>query len=93
MSKVKDLETQIQELTPEELKAFREWFTTFDADNWDQEFEADVKAGKLDALADRALRDHQAGHSTKKYVAQRSFQKHPFPQGWQSAWTLFSPDI
>jgi hypothetical protein len=65
MSKVKDLGTQIQELTPEELKAFREWFTKFDADTWDQEFEADVKAGKLDAMAARALRDHHAGRSTK----------------------------
>ena len=65
MSKVKDLGTQIQELTPEELKAFREWFTKFDADNWDREFEADVKAGKLDAMANRALRDHNAGRSTK----------------------------
>ena len=65
MSKVKDLGNQIQELTPEELKAFREWFTKFDSDNWDKEFEADVKAGKLDAMANRALRDHHAGRSTK----------------------------
>jgi hypothetical protein len=65
MSKVKDLESQIQELSPEELRAFREWFTKFDADAWDQEFEADVKSGKLNALAERALRDHNAGRSTK----------------------------
>ena len=65
MGKVKDLETQIQELTAAELTAFRKWFTKFDADNWDREFEADVRAGKLDALADRALRDHRAGRSTK----------------------------
>jgi len=65
MSKLKDLESQIQELSPEELTAFREWFTKFDADAWDQEFEADVKSGKLNALAERALRDHNAGRSTK----------------------------
>ncbi len=65
MSKVKDLGTQIQQLSPEELKAFREWFTKFDADNWDQEFAGDVKAGKIDAMANRALRDHQGGRSTK----------------------------
>jgi inorganic pyrophosphatase len=65
MSKVKDLESQIQELSPEELTAFREWFTTYDAGTWDQEFEADVKGGKLDAMAQRALRDHNAGRSTK----------------------------
>jgi hypothetical protein len=65
MSKVKDLESQIQELSPEELTALREWFTTYDAGTWDQEFEADVKSGKLDAMAERALRDHNAGRSTK----------------------------
>jgi hypothetical protein len=65
MSKVKDLESQIQELSPEELTALREWFTTFDAGAWDQEFEADVKSGKLDAMAERALRDHNAGRSAK----------------------------
>ena len=65
MSKLKDLEGQIQELSPEELTAFREWFTKFDADAWDQEFEADVMSGKLDAMAERALLDHNAGRSTK----------------------------
>jgi hypothetical protein len=65
MSKVKEIESQIKELSPEQLTAFRAWFTTFDADTWDQEFEADVKAAKLDGLAERALRDHSAGRSTK----------------------------
>ncbi len=43
----------------------REWFADFDAEVWDRQFEADVQAGKLDAMAERALRDHLAGHSTK----------------------------
>ena len=54
MSKVKDIESQIRELSTEELAAFRRWFADFDAEAWDRQFEADVKAGKLDALADRA---------------------------------------
>ena len=65
MSKVKDLEKQIQELSPEELTAFREWFTKFDPDIGDQEVDPDVKGGTLDALAERALRDRNAGLSTK----------------------------
>ena len=65
MSKVKDLESQIQELSPEELTALRAWFAAYDAGIWDQDFEADVKSGKLDAMAERALRDHNAGRSTK----------------------------
>jgi len=64
MSKLKHLESQIHELSPEELAAFRERFTKFDADAWDREFEADGLSGKLDAMAERALRDHNAGRST-----------------------------
>jgi hypothetical protein len=36
-----------------------------DADVWDRQFEADVAAGRLEQLAERALRDHQAGLSGK----------------------------
>ncbi len=63
MSKVKNIESQIKELSSEELAAFRQWFAEFDADAWDRQFEADVKAGKLDGLAARALQDHADGRS------------------------------
>ena len=46
---------QIGELSPAELAAFREWFAKFDASAWDRQFEADVKAGKFDSLAEQAL--------------------------------------
>ena len=65
MGKVESIESLIQELSPEELATLREWFATHDAEAWDRQLEADAKAGKLDALADRALRDHLAGRSTK----------------------------
>ena len=65
MSKLEQIETQIQELSAEELATLREWFANFDAEAWDRQLEADVKAGKLDTLAERALQDHRAGRSTK----------------------------
>jgi len=65
MSKVENLEQQIQQLSPEELTEFRRWFAEFDAHLWDRQFEADAKAGKLDALAEKALQAHAAGQSTK----------------------------
>ena len=65
MGKVESIESQIQELTPEELATLREWFAKYDAEAWDRQLEADAKAGKLDALAERALQDHLAGRSTK----------------------------
>ncbi|HUI40880.1 MAG TPA: hypothetical protein VL523_02810 [Terriglobia bacterium] len=65
MSKLEMIEGQIKELSREELSQFREWLARFDAEVWDEQFEADVKAGKLDALAERALQDHLAGRSRK----------------------------
>ena len=57
MSTIKDIETAVGKLSPEELSAFRRWFFEFDAEVWDRQFEADVRAGRLDGLADEALRE------------------------------------
>lgn len=65
MGKVESLEKEIESLAPEELAAFRRWFHEFDADVWDRQLEADVRGGKLDALADEALQTHKAGKSTE----------------------------
>jgi hypothetical protein len=65
MSPVETIERQIEQLSPGELAKLREWFAHFDATTWDRQFEADVHAGKLDALAERALRSHATGQTTK----------------------------
>ena len=65
MSRVENIENQIKELSQDELTALREWFAGFDADAWDRQMEADINAGRLDSLAERALLDHEAGRSTK----------------------------
>ena len=65
MSPVETIERQIEQLSLEELASLREWFAKYDAAAWDQQFEQDVQAGKLDVLAERALRSHAAGRSTK----------------------------
>jgi hypothetical protein len=65
MSRVEKIENQIKELSRDELTALREWFADFDADAWDRQMEADINAGRLDSLAERALLDHEAGRSTK----------------------------
>jgi hypothetical protein len=64
MSTIDDIERAIQRLSPEELAAFRAWFAEFDAQAWDLQLAEDTAAGRLDALADEALRDVQAGRST-----------------------------
>ena len=65
MTKIEKLERDVSDLTPQELAQFREWFATFDAAAWDEQLEADAKAGKLDSLADAALAEHRAGRSRK----------------------------
>lgn len=61
MSRVQKLEREIQQLSPSELVAFREWFRAYDSEEWDRQIEQDVRAGRLDKLADEALSEHRAG--------------------------------
>jgi hypothetical protein len=65
MTRTEKAEAEIQHMSAEELAAFRAWFAEFDAHEWDRQIAADVKSGKLDSLADRALQDHEAGRTTK----------------------------
>jgi hypothetical protein len=64
MSSVKDIETAVSKLSHEDLSSFRRWFADFDAEAWDRHFEQDAKAGRLDGLAEEALRDLDAGRCT-----------------------------
>lgn len=65
MSKLEAIEKRVSGLSAQELAEFRQWFAEFDAAGWDRQIERDAKAGKLDALADAAVRDHAAGKSTE----------------------------
>ena len=65
MGKVEKIEQQIQGLSPEEMTELREWFAALPAEAWDRQFEADVRAGQLDALAEEALKAHASGRTTK----------------------------
>jgi hypothetical protein len=64
MSEVDDLERRVSGLTAAELAEFRRWFAAFDAEAWDRQIEADVAAGKLNRLADEALREHSANRTS-----------------------------
>jgi hypothetical protein len=63
MSKVENIEQEIENLTPSELSAFRRWFLEFDAQIWDRQIEEDVRKGKLDKLAEEALAAHRVEKS------------------------------
>ena len=61
MSTITEIERAVQQLAPEELAKFREWFAEFDAARWDEQIERDVAAGRLDPLAEEALNDLRSG--------------------------------
>lgn len=64
MSNLQEIEQAVSQLSLADLAVFRTWFAEFDAEIWDQQFEADVKAVRLDKLAEKALKDLREGHCT-----------------------------
>jgi len=51
----------IKKLSAKDLKILLEWIEDYEQKLWDQEFERDVRLGKLDKLAEQAIKDFQAG--------------------------------
>lgn len=65
MTKAEELEKWVKALSPAELARFRAWFLDFDWRAWDKQVERDGRAGKLDALASKALAEHAAGKTRR----------------------------
>ena len=61
MTKVEDIEEAVSKLTPEQLARFRAWFEDFEARRFDEKIERDAKSGKLDRLAEEAVRAYRKG--------------------------------
>jgi len=58
---LRELETAVTSLPPEDLMEFARWFEEYIADAWDRQIEADAAAGKLDQAARKADADFDAG--------------------------------
>lgn len=63
MSTVEAITTAIAQLPPEQVAQIRAWLDEYTERAWDEQIERDEKAGRLDALAERALAEHQAGRT------------------------------
>jgi len=57
MKNIQQLEKEVSQLKPSELAEFRAWFEKFDGEVWDKQFENDSGSGKLDELANQAVKD------------------------------------
>lgn len=65
MNSTREIEEAIAALPKSELEEFRAWFAKFDAENWDEQFEVDVKSGKLSEMAKKAISQHR-NYKTKE---------------------------
>ena len=61
MTKAEKLEHEVQELSREELSFFRDWFSKYDSDEWDRQIEKDIRADRLESLAEETIADHKDG--------------------------------
>lgn len=59
-----ELERAVEQLPPEELAAFANWFEEYLADRWDEQMERDILAGRLDHLGEKAVRAFESGECT-----------------------------
>ena len=65
MTNVEEIKAAITQLSPQALEELREWYAEFDAQEWDKQIEADVEAGRLDSLAEDAIRSFRRGEATE----------------------------
>ena len=72
MSRVDEITAQLGSFSPAELRELQAWLDAHEEQIWDRQFEADVAAGKWDALAEKALRDHHEGKSTHRWNTKRN---------------------
>lgn len=63
MSRVEEVERAVRDLSPQDLRQFREWFQRFEDELWDRQIERDVAAGRLDALGEEALAELREGRT------------------------------
>ena len=65
MTDLKELEEAVANLSPDDYEEFRNWFEEFETRQWDNQFEDDVKAGRLDTVAKEAVREYRNGMCTE----------------------------
>jgi len=58
---IAELEQAVTQLSEKDFARFREWFEEYEAKLWDEQVERDAKSGKLDKIAEQALKDYRAG--------------------------------
>ena len=64
MSTVQEIEMAIQKLKPQEIHEVADWLQELREGVWDQQIDADAKAGRLDKMITKAKASYRAGKAT-----------------------------
>ncbi len=62
MLTLEQIESAILQLSPNEYQKFLEWFADLDYQRWDEQLEKDIADGKLEAFAQEAIAEFEAGN-------------------------------
>ncbi len=62
MSNVEQIEAAILSLPSNEFEQLRLWFLELDHHRWDEQLEQDIADGRLEAFAQEAIAEFEAGH-------------------------------
>jgi hypothetical protein len=58
MSTISEIKETIKHLSEEEFNSFSNWFHKLEEKKWDKELEKDIEEGRLDDLAQEALKEY-----------------------------------
>lgn len=62
MSNLEQIEAAILSLPSHDFEKLRLWFFDLDYERWDEQLERDIADGRLEALAQEAIAEFEAGH-------------------------------
>ncbi len=62
MLNTKELQATVSKLSANDLREFTEWFEEFIAQQWDDQIENDVLAGRFDKIGESVDKAFVAGH-------------------------------
>ena len=70
-TRVAEIQAAVEELSRDDFWAFHEWVMEHGSDRWDQEIEADARAGRLDHLIEQVDRDIREGRIIQGWPGER----------------------
>jgi hypothetical protein len=62
MLTLEQIESAILQLSPNEYQKLLEWFADLDYQRWDEQLEKDIADSKLEAFAQEAIAEFEAGN-------------------------------